>query len=52
MPEMLEQMSKWLKEGKISYKETVVEGFESLPKALNLLFHGGNTGKLLVKATN
>jgi NADPH-dependent curcumin reductase CurA len=35
--------------GKLKYKETVVEGFEKLPSALNSLFSGGNTGKLVVK---
>ncbi len=29
--------------------ETVVEGFERLPEALNMLFDGANTGKLSVK---
>jgi NADPH-dependent curcumin reductase CurA len=27
----------------------VVEGLERAPEALNLLFTGGNTGKLIVK---
>jgi hypothetical protein len=49
MPEMLQQMSAWLKEGKIKYHETIVDGFEQLPAALNMLFHGKNNGKLLVK---
>ncbi len=36
-------------EGKIQYRETVVEGFEQLPKAFNNLFHGVNIGKMVVK---
>jgi len=48
-PEMLEQMTKWLEEKKIKYHETITEGFENLPKALNSLFHGHNTGKMIVK---
>jgi NADPH-dependent curcumin reductase CurA len=35
--------------GKIDALETVVEGFERLPEALNMLFDGANTGKLSVK---
>ena len=35
--------------GKIKGLETVVEGFERLPDALNMLFDGANTGKLSVK---
>ena len=29
--------------------ETVVEGFEQLPTAINMLFDGANVGKLVVK---
>jgi NADPH-dependent curcumin reductase len=39
----------WLREGKIKSSEHVVEGLENAPDALNLLFTGGNTGKVLVK---
>jgi NADPH-dependent curcumin reductase CurA len=38
-------------EGKIKGLETVVEDFEKLPDALNMLFDGANTGKLVVKLT-
>ncbi len=38
-----------LAEGKIRQRETVIEGFENLPKALVLLFEGANTGKMMVK---
>ena len=38
-----------IEEGKIQALETVVEGFEELPNALNMLFDGKNTGKLVVK---
>jgi len=47
--EMLEVMGQWLQEHKIKYDVTILEGFENLPKALNGLFHGKNTGKMLVK---
>jgi NADPH-dependent curcumin reductase CurA len=39
----------WLGEGKIKSSEHVVEGLENAPEALNLLFTGGNTGKVIVK---
>jgi NADPH-dependent curcumin reductase CurA len=29
--------------------ETVVEGFDQLPSAINMLFDGANVGKLVVK---
>ena len=40
---------KWLQEGKLKYKETIVEGFENTPDAFLGLFKGVNIGKLLVK---
>lgn len=49
MDEMLSEMGPWLKEGKLKYKETIVEGFDKLPKALAGMFEGVNTGKMIVK---
>ena len=46
--EAIRDLSKWLAEGKIRSEETVVEGFEELPNALNMLFEGKNMGKLVV----
>jgi NADPH-dependent curcumin reductase CurA len=48
-PEILPQLGAWLAEGKLKAQETVVDGFEQLPVAINMLFDGGNTGKLVVK---
>ncbi len=47
--EGIQQLAKWLGEGKLTYQETIVEGFEKLPETFLGLFHGKNTGKLLVK---
>ena len=41
-------LSKWVSEGRIIRKYHVVEGLESAPEALSLLFTGKNTGKLFV----
>lgn len=48
-PEAIAQMSTWLKEGKLSYVETVVEGFDQIPQAFMDLFEGKNEGKMIVK---
>jgi NADPH-dependent curcumin reductase CurA len=48
-PEAQAQMAAWIAEGKIQYATHVVEGLENAPDALNLLFTGGNTGKVIVK---
>ena len=41
----------WLLEGKIAHAEHIVDGLEHASDALNLLFTGGNTGKVLVKVS-
>lgn len=43
------EMAGWIGEGKIKSSEHIVEGMEKAPDALNLLFSGGNTGKVVVK---
>lgn len=47
--EAKKQMALWVKEGKLSYHEDVLEGLTSMPAALNRLFEGKNIGKQLVK---
>lgn len=42
-------MSKWINEGKIKWKETVFEGLENAPKAFIALFKGENMGKMLIR---
>ncbi|MGI9278666.1 MAG: NADP-dependent oxidoreductase [Endozoicomonas sp.] len=48
-PDFVQQMSQWIQEGKVSWKETVFEGIEQAPDAFLGLFSGVNTGKMLVK---
>jgi NADPH-dependent curcumin reductase CurA len=43
------EMAGWLAEGKIKSSEHIVAGLEHAPDALNLLFTGGNTGKVIVE---
>jgi hypothetical protein len=38
----------WVLEGKVKHAVHVVDGLEHAPEALNLLFTGGNTGKVIV----
>lgn len=42
-------MAQWISEGKIKYKETIVQGIQNGPKAFIGLFKGENFGKMLVK---
>jgi NADPH-dependent curcumin reductase CurA len=50
--EALPVMAQWLREGKLKYRETIVEGIENAPKAFIGLFQGANTGKMLVKVAD
>ncbi|WP_373073458.1 NADP-dependent oxidoreductase [Zeaxanthinibacter enoshimensis] len=48
-PEAINALAGWLKEGKLTYEETIVEGFENIPQAFMDLFSGKNKGKMVVK---
>ena len=43
---------RWHREGRLEYRLDVVEGLESAPAAVNRLFEGANTGKLVVKVAD
>lgn len=47
--EGIEQMKQWVQEGKIKYRETIVEGFDKMPDTFIGLFSGENIGKAIVK---
>lgn len=47
--EAVTQLTDWLQEDKLTYSETIVEGFENIPQAFMDLFAGKNEGKMVVK---
>ena len=49
LPKMTREVGTWLREGKLLYRETIVDGLEHAPEALAGLMRGDNTGKTLVK---
>jgi hypothetical protein len=49
-PRGITQMAQWIKEGRIKYREDIVEGFEKTPRTFIDMLEGKNTGKMLVKA--
>jgi hypothetical protein len=48
-PAFLADVGPLVAAGKIELRETVVDGFENIPSAFAGLFHGDNTGKMLVR---
>jgi NADPH-dependent curcumin reductase len=49
LPDFLRDMSGWVREGKVKYREDVVEGLEKAPEAFIGLLQGKNFGKLVVR---
>ena len=50
-PEALGALAAWIREGKLKYKEHVVDGLENAPQAFIGLLKGKNFGKLIVRIT-
>jgi hypothetical protein len=42
-------MTGWLKDGRVKYQETILDGFERAPEGLIGLFSGVNAGKMLIR---
>jgi NADPH-dependent curcumin reductase CurA len=49
LPDMIADVSGWLRDGKLSHAETVVDGLDHAPEAFIDLLRGANTGKMLVR---
>jgi NADPH-dependent curcumin reductase len=47
--DFLRDMSQWVREGKIKYREHVTEGLDNAPDAFMGLLKGANFGKQLVR---
>ncbi len=52
MAEAAGEIGGWIREGKLRPLQTVVEGFDQLPTAVNMLFDGANTGKLVLRVAD
>jgi NADPH-dependent curcumin reductase CurA len=49
--EAIEDLRRWLAEGRIRYRVDLVDGLENAPRAINKLFDGSNKGKIIVKVS-
>jgi NADPH-dependent curcumin reductase CurA len=48
----LDEVTPWVRTGRIKYPEQIVDGLENAPDAFVGLFHGRNLGKLIVRIAN
>ena len=46
-----EDVGRWLGEGRVRFRETVVDGIEKMPQALIGLLRGDNVGKMVIRLT-
>jgi hypothetical protein len=44
-----QDLSAWVRDGRLTYKVDVIDGLEQAPKALIGLLHGENTGKRMIR---
>lgn len=51
LPQFQADMVAWIKDDKIKWEETIIEGIENTPKAFIGLFTGEKLGKMLVRVT-
>lgn len=51
-PEFAKQMSEWVEQGKIKYREEVIDGLENAPEAFIGLLKGENFGKRVIRVAS
>jgi NADPH-dependent curcumin reductase CurA len=44
-----QDMGRWLREGRMKYREELIEGLENAPRGLIGMLQGENFGKLIVR---
>ena len=51
-PEGVATLARWMKEGSFKSREHIVDGFDTFPSTLLMLFKGENLGKLVLKVAD
>jgi NADPH-dependent curcumin reductase CurA len=49
--EAIPELTGWLQSGRLKFRLDVADGLKEAPRAVNKLYEGGNTGKLVVKVS-
>jgi NADPH-dependent curcumin reductase len=49
MPEFLERATPWVRDGRLKYREHIVDGLENAPEAFTGMLAGRNFGKLIIR---
>jgi NADPH-dependent curcumin reductase CurA len=48
-PDFYREMAQWIREGRVKYREDIIDGLENAPEGLIGLLQGKNFGKLIVR---
>jgi len=48
-PSFVGEVGPWVRDGRLEYRETILDGIERVPGAFAGLFRGDNVGKMLVR---
>jgi NADPH-dependent curcumin reductase CurA len=51
-PDFYRDMAQWIREGRVKYREDIIDGLENAPEGLIGLLLGKNFGKLIVRVAN
>jgi NADPH-dependent curcumin reductase CurA len=49
LPDFLRDMTQWMRDGRIKYREDIIDGLDNTPSAFLGLFRGENIGKRLIR---
>src|SRR5262249_51393149 len=51
LPDFLTDMSRWLREGRVKFREDITDGLENAPRELIGLLKGENFGKKIIRVS-
>jgi len=51
-PQAIAEMANLIQQGKLKFRDQIIDGLLKAPESLLLLFSGGNEGKLIIKVSD